>query len=361
MLSASLLLAAIACASLGFFFTCCCSDCEWGSDNFDRADDTDINTGSSVGWTESSGTWAIVSNQLVCSSAGLAICDSAHPDGDITMSVSVDISHDTSGSTVDVIVGYAGSVYYYARVTFSSTTGTIQLRKYNSGIHSDISVTENYSSLLPSSTHTLTVCVTEGGAIHAEFPGTGVAVGTSAAQTITGTKACLSCSGSGNATFDNFALSKSYNSTGATDCPRCDSACFICEPGTATPYGIQAVVTGHATYNGTYLCDTFTAHSALDPTCKWTTSASGICSSVDSARVTASVNTGTGVEGWKFSLFNSGGSGGGATWNGTQAGITSGTDVWLHCAGTLPTATKLSFVAPCPDNAGSSVALTVLT
>lgn len=354
MLSTSLLLTAIACACLGFFFTCCCTTCKFGEDDFGRSDNTDINTGSSVGWTEVSGTWDITSGALVCSSAGIARCDTSHPDSKPTSQVRVDIDHNTSGSTVDVLVGYAASNdYYYARFTFSSLGGgSIEIRRNNLGIHSSIgTLVTGTGFLVPGSgPYTAVVCATAHN-VFATIEGTGVFAGNSTAITLTGNKVALGCSGSGTATFDNFSVSKSYESTGAPSCPRCQLACLWCESTDTVPSAIQAVVNS-GPYAGTYLCDVFVPTGTLKSTCSWTTDHIVFCSPdrVGDPTVTMSINTGTGAGGWTFSP------GGGVTFSGSASTHTGAGGQWFFDDCTSPPTgltTTTSHTAGCPTPLGT--------
>ena len=79
----------------------CCGSCSICTDDFNRADNADINTGSTTcGWTESSGSWSISSNTLVTSSTGAyAQCNAAHPDGICSAIVTCTVS----GNTGDVL------------------------------------------------------------------------------------------------------------------------------------------------------------------------------------------------------------------------------------------------------------------
>jgi len=320
MLSTSLLLVALACSCLGFFFTCCCSSCTFASDSFDRADNANIDTGSSAGWTEVSGTWDIVSNQLKCSSAGIALCNTSHPDGKPNIQVTVDIDHDTSGSTVDIIVGYVTSAnYYYARFTFDSLGGgTIEIRKNFGGTHSSQSaVVTGTGFLVPGSgPYSALVCASDK-SIFASIVGSGNFVASTSTFTLTGTQVALSCSGSGNAIFDNFAVAKSYESSGAPNCPRCQPACVYCESTDVVPSAIQAVV-GSGPYAGTYLCDLFVPVYTLHNTCDWVGASINFCTPSAPATPTVAMST-SGISGtWRFRP------GGGVTFGPTSAAVHTG-------------------------------------
>lgn len=228
LLAAMLLLCSL---PVAFLFTpgmatcgsCNCPGCAICSDDFNRADSSDISTGSDCGWTEVAGSaWDITSNQLRCTTAGIAICNTAHPDGDSSMIAEVDFKHDTSGSACDVLVGYVDSDnYFYARYTVAGASGSIDIRKKLLGVHSSLallsSVTMNTSTL-----YTAHVCVSDNGTITASLDG--VVKKSAYFQTVTGTKAGLGATGSGTATFDTWVLTKSYHVASAASCEQCQPA-----------------------------------------------------------------------------------------------------------------------------------------
>lgn len=95
----------------------CCNACPADySDHFTRADN------GSVGglWTEDSGTWAISSNRLVCTSAG--VIRTSHTDTDNIYSIVTEINLPTVGDIVRVIVGWTNASNH-AYVSFERLTG----------------------------------------------------------------------------------------------------------------------------------------------------------------------------------------------------------------------------------------------
>ena len=238
--------------------SCCCASCAICSDDFDRGDDTDIDTGSACGWTEVSGSWDITSNQLRCTTAGVALCDTAHPDSNTTMTVDVSFQHATSGSACDVIVGYVDTTnWYYARYKVAGGSGSIDIRKNVGGSHSSIklfaAVTMNTATA-----YTANVCVDEDGILSAALDGT--AKVSASVYGISGSKCALGASGSGTAIFDDFVYTKTLESVDASACGDCveaaaaDSNCTNCDgSGQNLSAEWQAVITGNADYNGTYI------------------------------------------------------------------------------------------------------------
>lgn len=342
MLSTSLLLAAIACACLGFFFTCCCTSCTICSDSFDRADDTDINTGSACGWTEDSGSWDINSNKLRCTSAGLVVNSLTHPDSDITMSAEVDFVETTASANVDVIVGYADNThFYYARYIPAVGFTTMEIRKKNGG--SDTLLATATVTISTGVSYTAKICIHQSGAISAYLNGTVKA--TTVVQSITGYGSALRSS-SGTTTFDNYTFSKIRHSTDATQCPLCGILCDnqTCFTGTA-PRGWQTVIAS-GNYAGTYLTDDWSPKGGGSGDCTWTGAMSGSCSLNK-----ATVNV-TFLGGVQFSL-----SGGG---NAVSYSTTDGIMIGRDCTSTWD-CSPISNSAPCPAIGTAHASVSPLT
>lgn len=231
------LLTAMLLPVLGNVIACCCETCDICSDDFNRSDDTDINTGSACGWTESSGSWAISSNQLVESSGStnsLAICDTAHPDAESTMVVQVDFKHSNSGSSCDVIVGLVdASNYHYARFTVG--TNAVLIRRVVAGSHSTLATRS--VTLAINTTYTAKVCVTPSGSITASVNSVPKV---SAHGTPLGSQSGLGATGAGTATFDDFTMTKAFNSD---TCERCLVPCGgACCSGDTMPSSLTMVV-----------------------------------------------------------------------------------------------------------------------
>lgn len=220
---------------------CGCATCDIGSDDFNRSDDTNLGSA----WTEESGSWAVSSNQLVCSSAGTIKFNTPHPDGFTTTIAQVEFSHTTSGSSIDVIVARVDSSnYYYARYVVGSNQ--IQIRRCNAGTHSTLGSTS--ITINTGTTYTAKVCCSAT-VIHAYLNGTVrlTVDNLSTAGTYTG----LSANGSGTATFDNWLVKKNWKQGSAESCDKCSNlvSCGIsgCAP------GYWQVVVDSGTYAGTYL------------------------------------------------------------------------------------------------------------
>jgi hypothetical protein len=259
-------LIALLCVPLAFLFSvgCCCEPgCDICADDFTRSDSSDIDTGSSCGWTEAVGSWDISSNTLRSTGGGsnaLAICDTPHPDGDTTMVVEAWIKHSTNGSACDLIVNYVDSSnYFYVRYNFAASNGgSIDIRKNVAGTHSSI-ISQPSLAINAGSTYVARVCVTESGAISAYWQATGETIATPRASTpsaqgMTGTKCGFGSNGTGTATFDNFVFSRGYHADHAPDCEACRIACGGCVTDTVA-MSYQCVVSGSTYFDGTYLVE----------------------------------------------------------------------------------------------------------
>jgi hypothetical protein len=233
-------------APLAFQFSmgCCCGTCEICSDDWTGiADGTDISTGTSCGWTESSGSWDVTSNQVRCTSAGIAICNTAHPDSATTMVVEVDFKHDTSASSCDVLVTLSDSTHYvYARYKVGSNTIDI---RYKSGA-TDASIGSTSATLNTNTTYTAKVCVSANGFVTAWLDGVPkITKDASARIPATGYQAGLGASGSGTATFDNWTFSKAFDATDEPTCEDCVSTCTGCATGTDGSYEIEVTLSAN--------------------------------------------------------------------------------------------------------------------
>jgi hypothetical protein len=203
-----------------------CEDCNICTDDFNRADGTNITTGSpcSGGWSERSGSaWSLSSGRLLCTTAGQAICFPQHPDNDPYLSAQSVIHHDTNGSSCFIVIGRVSDTdYYRALYTFATGTGgTIKLQKVTGGTPTNLN-TPGWSSgtrtgvtLNVNTDYTAKVCVNENNTITAYLNGTPMI--TSYVQPITGDRAGLGAVGSGTAEFDDWVLDRTDG-----NCPECD-------------------------------------------------------------------------------------------------------------------------------------------
>jgi len=205
----------------------CCPDCTIAQDSFTRADNTDISANivapdTVSSWTESSGAWAIVSNKLNCTTAGIVICNDAHPDAVSTMTVTVDASHDTTSRQLHVIVALVNSTnYIYARYNIGGATSFIWIKKVVAGVETLLSASGNFT-MTAGVTYALKVCVKQNGVIAASIDGV-PKTSTSTPGVTLGTQCGLGSEGSGIATFDNFVMVKTLHTVTAPACVACDT------------------------------------------------------------------------------------------------------------------------------------------
>lgn len=214
----------------------CCVACDIFYDDFNRSDGTNLGSD----WDEVSGAWAIDTNRLSCTSDGIAICQTAHPDAEARQKVAVDVYGTDDGDSMIVIVDYVDSDnYHYASVE----VGNNLLRFYKrtggstSQLGDSVSITmaaEEWHSLEVCFSGTAITASVNGGVFHsrATTEHGGLYAGLGAALT-----------SAGPALFDDFNYDKRYSSTN-TICLTC-SYCEGCLHG-AVPAIIKAVVSGMA-------------------------------------------------------------------------------------------------------------------
>ena len=217
---------------------CCCDDdpCVLCADNFDRGDSSDIDTGSSCGWTERSGAWEILSNRLRCTSSGVATCDTRQL-GEQGNYISVTIWGDTAGDTAQVVVNLNQDAatplddYDYVEVTFSATVGQIRIMEIiGGGAPNQIAATSANLNIATSTDHQLLVCLRDGD-IGAKL--THGATTTSLRADLDGdenTSVGLAASVSGNVEFNDWSFERNQTqNSGCNDCEiSCVNSCTNC-------------------------------------------------------------------------------------------------------------------------------------
>jgi acetyltransferase-like isoleucine patch superfamily enzyme len=260
-----------ACIPVAFFFAwpgCCCSGaapCIFIDEDFGRSDDTDIDTGSPVGWSEDSGDFEIDGNALVTSDANaMATCLTPNPVGDPIFQILLNIQADTDGDTIRVGIGD-----HYCEVKIAATPNAY-VRIYDA---SDVLIGESKDFGLATSTnHPLSLCCESSTTISAICRDGHARSDTT---TITGDTVWLGTGATvtGTVSFDDLTAERI--ATG------CNGECFACHPqcqdGTI-PQTMQAVVAGLGnnicgsctSYNGTYVLDQGgTAAGASLGNCGW--------------------------------------------------------------------------------------------
>lgn len=250
-----------ACSSLwalpALFWTgcCCVGGCEICAEDWQGlSDSSDIDTGTDCGWTEDSGSWEISGAQLLCTSAGTAICDTTHPDSDSTMVVEVEFKHSSSSGSIDIIVARQDSSnFHFARYSMGPAgLGDVRLYKVVSGTTTQIGLTVS-AGLSANSVYTGKVCISDEDTITAYLGGTKtVSYGS---QTFAGDGCALRANGTGTGTFDDFTFSKSH----VDECEECEIAlvpCYGCTNSSGqAPFRWQLVISGSTVWSGTYVVE----------------------------------------------------------------------------------------------------------
>lgn len=224
---------------------CCNDECAICSDNFNRADGSDIDTGSACGWTESSGSWSISSNTLVTSStSAVAKNNTPHPDAISSAVVSADLSGN-SGDKPRILVDFTDtSNYHFAELTIG-TNGCLALYSRIAGTNTLLAIKP--FSIAANTPQTVTVYFD--GATTGNF---GAVAGSTTvlADATAPTGGIYVGHGTGSVAaacaFDNFVFGKYFQTGTAESCPTIgDPPCSIGD-------------------------DTFTRADSSDIGCPWT-------------------------------------------------------------------------------------------
>lgn len=212
--------------------SCCCDadPCVLCSDNFNRSDSSDIDTGSSCGWTERSGAWEILSNRLRSTSSGVATTDTLQP-GAQGNYISVTIWGDTAGDTAQVVVNLdhnAGTPldnYDYVEVTFSATVGQIRIMEIvGGGAPNQLAATTANLNIALSTDHTLLVCLRDGDIAAALTHGGTTTYLNTELDGDEDTSVGLGSSTSGNVEFDDWSFERNKNQN--SECNDCGASCL---------------------------------------------------------------------------------------------------------------------------------------
>lgn len=199
--------------------SCCCSIF---TDDFNRADDTDLG----ADWSEVSGSWSITSNTLRTTSTS-AVCVHDTGEGSARLRASVSLRGGT-GDFLRVIFGYVDSSnYWFAEVKIgTSSAGRLDIYQRSSGTNT-LKVSRTTISIAADTWHSCSVCYTTDGVISAAlYPGGGglhtVAFPASlSTEDIVGVGTGSTASSS--VQFDDFTASRVGD-----NCPECPSPCLGC-------------------------------------------------------------------------------------------------------------------------------------
>lgn len=200
----------------------CCTIC---SDDFGRADGTDIDTGSGCGWTETAGSWSISSNTLVTSStSALAKNNTPHPDSISSAVVTCDLSGNTGDKPRIVVDLVDSNNSHFAELTIG-TNGCLALYSRIAGVDTLLAI--QAFSIAANTPQTVTVYFD--GATSGHFGA--VAGSTTVATTATSTGGLYVGLGTGGTAaacaFDGFSFGKYYQAGSAESCPTVSVGCAI--------------------------------------------------------------------------------------------------------------------------------------
>lgn len=232
--------------------------------------DADDFSGALGAFTQVSGVWTIISNELTTSSAsGILRHDTAHPDAEAEFWVYVKVKAGASGDKQRILVAYTDSTHYVAgEVTIAGSSSKLKIYE-NSG-SGEVLMAEADATGGAGTWHELWVCYTgmydSGGpayvttinfidwdagrqfyTVSARTTESGLHVGLGTGDTVGGT-----------VYFDDFDYQKHQSETNP-DCLNCRPECNHCLDGNAPPV-LKLVISGLAddtcgdcaAYNGTY-------------------------------------------------------------------------------------------------------------
>jgi hypothetical protein len=253
------------------------------TDNFNRADNTDIDAGSTAGWTESSGDWSIASNKLLFAgglSEGVVLCDTLKalidPFPIVQVRFRILPENDFNGPEVSLLLGYVDSSNYY-KVTYSAVgehLASISFRRVVGGVEqfprvisgsffasSDGGSSVDYTGgTTVGVEHVLTACLGPCGEIlSATLDGELIATAIFPVGDPPGDVSGIAAIAEDGVEFDDFVLTKS--TTGCATCNR-TSFCGLCSGGLDAVYAFLVEIAGATdgvTQNGTFFVPLFFA------------------------------------------------------------------------------------------------------
>jgi hypothetical protein len=213
----------------------CCDSCTIFSDTF-ASDDLSAN------WTNVSGTFAIASGTLNCTSASAAeVTNAASGAGATGIYVSADITCATTSDKGRLITAYTDSNnYWFCEVQPGATNGTLKLFQRSAGVDTQRGSTQTLTGFHATDVIHVFLCVGGGFVRVMAYETTSAMffISFSSSPTITSKQAgCGTGSGSSDVKFDNFLFSKSGFE---------DSHCHDCFPccNLSAPVSLQVVIAG---------------------------------------------------------------------------------------------------------------------
>lgn len=113
-----------------------CCDCSYFTDEFNRADSTDLGSD----WDERAGVWRILNQMLRADSAnGLIVCQQQHPSGSLSYHVFARFRFRNDGDEARVVVDYVDdNNYVFAQIKQGSAADGLSLWKRTNGTNAEV-------------------------------------------------------------------------------------------------------------------------------------------------------------------------------------------------------------------------------
>lgn len=252
----------------------CCATCDICSDDFGRADGSDIDTGSACGWTESSGSAEISSGEMkVTSSNAFIACNSVGDSGSANFLVRAKVSGDNTGDQVRLWIKESdgsGDSGWFAQLTIGTASALAIYSRSGGGAPTIQATTVITTSA--GTDYEMRFCV-QGRRFNVTVAGKGGVTYTHGSDPANNHRAGV---GTGTITsavyFDDFSYEYVAETSLHEDCDQCGpcSACnFETEPET-----IQIDIGGGAgtSFDGTYFTEyrwASTGDPATGDACQW--------------------------------------------------------------------------------------------
>ena len=126
------------------WYPCCCPSCRFVLESFNRADGTDITTGSAAGWTETAGDWSISGNTLQVSSANaIVLCDTEHPEGGAWVYISTNVKASATGDQARVYLNRVDANNCCFAEWTCGPAGTLKIFERASGTDTELASLED--------------------------------------------------------------------------------------------------------------------------------------------------------------------------------------------------------------------------
>lgn len=201
----------------------CCESCDIFSDDFNRADSSDLG----ADWDEVSGSWSITSNTLRTSSTN-AVAVSSASTGTSTLYLKALVKGDTSSDCVRLVFAYENSSNYWFAELFLGAAKAVRIGQVVAGFPTILQSTSPITTSL-NTFYRFSVCVSQTNIVHAvvyDSSGSGF-IGQVQHASSTSLPVGLVGVGTGspvnNVEFDDFELR-----VVSEDCEQCTGYCTAC-------------------------------------------------------------------------------------------------------------------------------------